>query len=291
MTELVEKMRKFLGFNKNALGDNQSESSDNAPDNNKIGFLNDVCFENKVLNRCGVGLSEEEAFLVHTSVKSFNKLQSANKTRFWGKIFGLERDYYVIETETEEKEADDENNLEVVVNEVPGREEGRGHQPQGILGQHGHYEPEDVGQTAFDHAPTAPRVKEHQVHLQRGSRKENCSESYFLWARKAHGGSFEIFLAKSTDYQLKAQIVRISHGTHLIPRGILTVRTENDSAETDESKDDKVTQKLEDQEVDPVEEIAPQKIPYYKKSLNWVHSEQCDSFILSNRQPYWTRGD
>ena len=113
MKDLVAKMQTFLGFSKPSLKDDQSELQETS-DETKVGFLNDICFENKVLNKCGLGLSEEEAFLVYTSVKLFNKTNGATNSRFWGKIFGIHRDYYVVETETEEKEEEEEN-LEVEV--------------------------------------------------------------------------------------------------------------------------------------------------------------------------------
>lgn len=107
MKDLVEEMQAFLGLNSETK-DDESESPDTSGDLEKIGHLNDVCHENKVLNRCGLGLSEEEAYLVYTSLKTFNKEKRATNTRFWGKIFGLHRDYYVIETETENEETDSE---------------------------------------------------------------------------------------------------------------------------------------------------------------------------------------
>jgi hypothetical protein len=113
MQQLVSKMQVFLGFKKNLPKDDESESQETALETEKIGFLNDICFENKILNKCGLGVSEEEAFLVYTSVKGFNKKYASTKTRFWGKIFGLEHDYYILESETEEKEGEDDVNLEV----------------------------------------------------------------------------------------------------------------------------------------------------------------------------------
>ena len=44
--------------------------------------------------------------------------------------------------------------------------------------------------------------------------------------------------------------------------------------ENEESKEEPISQKLEDQEVEPVEEIVPQKIGFYKEKTNWLHSQQ-----------------
>ena len=113
MKELVLEMQNFFGFIEEDSNNEHSESRETSSEVDKIGFLNDICFENKVLNQCGFGLSEEESYLIYTSIKTFNKKQNANNTRFWGKIFGLNYNYYVIITETEEKELEEENNLEV----------------------------------------------------------------------------------------------------------------------------------------------------------------------------------
>jgi hypothetical protein len=60
-----------------------------------------------------------------------------------------------------------------------------------------------------------------------------------------------------------------------MPKGVMSVRTEEEAGEQEDSKENKVVQKLEDQEIEAVEEPVPQKIEFYKDQRNWVHSEQC----------------
>lgn len=68
-------------------------------------------------------------------------------------------------------------------------------------------------------------------------------------------------------------IVRISHSTKLIPSGKFKVKTEEE--ETEEDSKDKVTnQKLEDQEVELIEEPKKKPIDFYKNLENWTHLEQ-----------------
>lgn len=125
MKELVAEMQAFLGLSAHT-NDSHSESRETTSEPDKIGHLNDVCRENRILNQCGLGLSPEEAYLVYTSLKSFNKTHSATNTRFWGKVFGVERNYYVVETETEEKELDEQANLEVNLIKYPNEKRGEG---------------------------------------------------------------------------------------------------------------------------------------------------------------------
>ena len=47
-----------------------------------------------------MGFSEEEAYLIHQSIKRLVESQPANyfiQVRFWGKILAREKDYYVCE--------------------------------------------------------------------------------------------------------------------------------------------------------------------------------------------------
>lgn len=61
----------------------------------------------------------------------------------------------------------------------------------------------------------------------------------------------------------------------MIPKGVLNVRSDEDPEGEEDSKEGEPRQKLEDQEVDVVEEVQPQSIDFYKKKENWVHLEQC----------------
>lgn len=111
MEQLVKEMQIFLGLELSK--DHTSESAETSSEADKIGHINDVCYENNVLNQCGLGLSEEEAYLVYISLKTFNKSKGFTYTKFWGKILGVDKDYYILETEVEDKDTEEEVNLEV----------------------------------------------------------------------------------------------------------------------------------------------------------------------------------
>lgn len=190
MTGLVAEMQRFLGLAVDSKVAH-SESRETTNESDKIGALNDICHESRVLNQCGLGLSAEEAYLVYTALKAFNKRQGATGTRFWGKIFGVERDYYVVEAETEEKDLDEQGNLEVALREVPEREARRRGEREGALGHDRADQARQVGQAAPGHSQAAPRGQEHQVHLQGQSRAQHRVESGVLGTGEAHGGSGE----------------------------------------------------------------------------------------------------
>ena len=63
----------------------------------------------------------------------------------------------------------------------------------------------------------------------------------------------------------------------------MSVRREEDipEDEVEESKENPISQKLDDQEIEPIEEVVPHKIGFYKQKNNWLHSQQsniCEIF-------------
>ena len=65
--------------------------------------------------RVGLGISESEGMKIWIAMRTLvEKYESRiKKIRFWGKIFGKEEDYYIIETEMEQVE--EEDILEVII--------------------------------------------------------------------------------------------------------------------------------------------------------------------------------
>lgn len=112
MEELVLKIKTFLGIQDKE--ENKEEENENEIEEikepEKIGYLNNLIDENGLLNECGLGFSDEESYLIYTSIKNFNKKHGSSKTIFWGKIFGVHADYYVIESES--------NNLEIEIKDL-----------------------------------------------------------------------------------------------------------------------------------------------------------------------------
>lgn len=120
MKPIIQKMRIFFGLEKpprkttNKTEEEEEEDQEETTEPEQIGYMNDVVKENEILNDCGSGLSQEEAYLISVAIKNFNIKTGSTKTIFWGKIFGLKKNYYVLQAEIETEGNDEENlNLEV----------------------------------------------------------------------------------------------------------------------------------------------------------------------------------
>jgi Radial spokehead-like protein len=70
-------------------------------DSNPIGYVADLMAEERMFRQVGVGFGEIETFLIFNSVKKFVSLKSASQAKFWGKITGSHKDYYIIEATVE----------------------------------------------------------------------------------------------------------------------------------------------------------------------------------------------
>lgn len=114
MTDIVLKYEEFLEMKKSPIPTNKEDENNQEDEDKKvkIGYINDILFENRLLNECGKGLSEEESYLVNTSIINYNKKHNPTKTIFWGKIFGINKNYYIIQVENENSELEIKN-LEV----------------------------------------------------------------------------------------------------------------------------------------------------------------------------------
>ena len=52
----------------------------------------------------GVSFGEEETFKLQKSLKKLAVMSGASALRFWGKIYGSEKDYYVVEGDLNKSE-------------------------------------------------------------------------------------------------------------------------------------------------------------------------------------------
>merc|ERR1712224_1034620 len=76
--------------------------------------MGDFNVENAILNDVGYGFSEVEAYKIMNNLRSFAAVTPGlKKIRFWGKLLGLEQDYFVIEAQPTDAsgEADAEDPL------------------------------------------------------------------------------------------------------------------------------------------------------------------------------------
>ncbi len=56
-----------------------------------------------------IGLNREEMFRICLSMKQLTQTQPLVSSRFWGKVFGTQRDYLVVEAEFQEGEGEEED--------------------------------------------------------------------------------------------------------------------------------------------------------------------------------------
>ena len=61
----------------------------------------------KMLRWAGLGFGEEESYLISLSLKKLFKTEEIKELRFWGKIYGSEKDYYIAMGTTTKKYKDD----------------------------------------------------------------------------------------------------------------------------------------------------------------------------------------
>ena len=74
----------------------------------------DVTAEASMLEWAGVYFGEEEVFQLKKSMKKLALMSGATQLRFWGKIYGTQKDYWIVEGElnkSEEKPSDDTQEL------------------------------------------------------------------------------------------------------------------------------------------------------------------------------------
>lgn len=57
--------------------------------------------EERLFRQIGVGFGEIETFLIFNSIKKFVNLKQATQAKFWGKITGTVKDYYILEAVVE----------------------------------------------------------------------------------------------------------------------------------------------------------------------------------------------
>lgn len=57
--------------------------------------------EERLYRQVGIGFGEMETFLIFNSIKKFTNLKQATQAKFWGKITGTQKDYYIVEAVVE----------------------------------------------------------------------------------------------------------------------------------------------------------------------------------------------
>uniref|UniRef100_A0A4X2K5E2 Radial spoke head 6 homolog A n=1 Tax=Vombatus ursinus TaxID=29139 RepID=A0A4X2K5E2_VOMUR len=235
--------------------------------------------------QAGVGLNSDETFRIFLSLKQLVEQQPVQTCRFWGKILGLQRNYLVAEVEFREgEEEEEEEEAEELV-------EGAGDGMQGF----GEEEGEEDEEKAVDEPPK-PTWKPPPVIPREDSRTGANKYLYFVcnepgrpWTKLPHVTPAQIVNARKikkfftgnldtpivsyppfpgteANY-LRAQIARISAGTHVSPLGFYQFGEEEDDEEEEGGAGRDSYEENPDFEGIPVAELVD-------SLANWVHHTQ-----------------
>lgn len=190
----------------------------------------------------GVGLGREESLRVFLALKRLVEVQPLKKASFWGKIFGIQGNYYVAEAEYKDGEEpqSDEPDAGAGAN-AKGVEEGEEDGEKKAALPASKFKPlpplpkEDYGAGTNKKAyfvtsepgldwVALPNVTPDQVAVARQIRK------FFTGKLDAAVVSYPPFPGREAEL-LRAQIARITAGTHVSPAGLYTFEEGDDEDE------------------------------------------------------------
>ncbi|VDN08666.1 unnamed protein product [Dibothriocephalus latus] len=249
--------------------------------------------------RCSVGLSSDEYVKFLLSMKSICEKFPLTHVRFWGKIFGILQNYYIIETEVAEGElipdSDDEDKIEREDTNLAD-EDKQSSSPEDDYPKRRWKPPPTVPPEEFRegvnkfvyfvcHFPGGrwfrlPHVKPQQICVARQVMLR--IRRFFTGNLDAPVESFPTFPGTEANY-LRAQIARITACTHISPEGYFSTESEESDEEYDDEEDeeDKALQEcIRNLEYTPLP-ISQLGHPSLK---HWVHHSP---FILPQGRVRW----
>jgi len=80
------------------------EGEEAAEEVGPVGFVQDMRADSRQWQWAGIGFGEQETYRLQMHLKKLSKDSNATMCRFFGKILGTERDYYIAETQVEAAE-------------------------------------------------------------------------------------------------------------------------------------------------------------------------------------------
>jgi radial spoke head protein 4A len=237
--------------------------------------------------QAGIGLSREEMVRIWLAMKSLVDTQPLEHCRFWGKLFGLEQNYIIAEVEfregegDEEEEESDEATEEAERDNEDDEEEGEEDEPPKPMFKPPPQVPKEDPRTGCNRKTyfvcnepgklwtRLPNVTPAQISTARKIKK-------FLTGRlDAPIVSYPPFAGNEANY-LRAQIARISAGTHISPVGFYQFDEEGDEEEEGVGRDNFVINT--EFEPIPVRDLIDSSL------ANWVHHVQ---YILPQGRCRW----
>lgn len=242
-----------------------------------------------IFEQAGIGIGREDFFRIMLSLKQFTRDFTVLGARFWGKIFGLDANYYIIEADTPLEEE------EYVEDADPhGRESPEKIQNSGIMD--GPEEVDDYPQSTWK--PPLPVPTES--HLTGANKKHYfvCNEIGEKWVQLPHVSPTDIVVARQISklltghldapiicsppfrgneaHYLRAMIARISAATHICPSGFFSYGDDEDLDE-DEFDNESFTINPEYDGMTLPELLSPDM-------SGWVHATQ---YILPQGRCNW----
>lgn len=165
-------------------------------------MIPNIMEESRMLEWAGVSFGEEEALLLQKSVRRLALLSGASRLRFWGKIYGSKRDYWVVEGVLDVAEEEKRDFFQ----------ERRGEGANKLV----YWVAEDM----LEDWVQLSDVKPEHVQVAR------LLKYVFTGDLNAEVRSVPPFPGKER-HLLRAQIARITHATCIIPKGLLEVDDES----------------------------------------------------------------
>lgn len=222
---------------------------------------------NRFFNKLGEGLAEEDAFRIAVAIKRLLDKEPLSKARFWGKICGSKRDYFIAETKIDENRVAEKEVAEEEAAETTGKPAETIFQALNLYAAR--------GLTKVLAEETGKGLNENRYYVATG---DDLSEwiqladvlpTHIIAARLIHKGfTGDLDAAVECHPQfpgverqyLRAQIARISCATLIAPRDVHST----EGATEEEEEDEDGNKKPKRFEVRAYEEIPPlnnQEVP------------------------------
>ncbi|KAM5262569.1 radial spoke head protein 4 homolog A [Ctenodactylus gundi] len=237
--------------------------------------------------QAGVGLGTDETYRIFLALKQLTDTHPIQRCRFWGKILGLEMNYIVAEVEFHEGEGEEELEEEEAAEEKDSGENGAGEDEEDDLPKRLYKAPpaipKEEGRTGTNkyayfvcNEPGRPWVKLPSVTPAQIVTARKIKK-LFTGRLDAPIVSYPPFPGHENNY-LRAQIARISAGTHVSPLGFYQFGEEEGEEEEEEVESGRSSF-----EENPDFE-GVQVIELVESLSNWVHHVQ---YILPQGRCTW----
>ncbi|RXM34555.1 Radial spoke head protein 4-like A [Acipenser ruthenus] len=230
--------------------------------------------------QAGVGLSREETYCIYLALKQLVDSQPLQKCRFWGKILGTQGNYIVAEVEYREGEEEEEEGGEEDIDEAEkdyGKDDDEDKERQEDL--------DPLPKSSYKSPPVVPKEDNHTgvnkfiyfVCSEPGKpwiKLPQLTPAHIVAARdikKFFTGHLDTPIVSCPPFPgneaayLRAQIARISAGTHISPLGFYQFGEEEGEEEEEEAVRDSFEENP-DFEGTPISELVD--------TSTWVHHVQ-----------------